>query len=56
MEREDAMRAIAHMAAYGNNRVKEALDALKADLRAGFVFGARMKYKRLMRALKALEV
>jgi hypothetical protein len=32
------------------------VDALKADLRAGFVFGARMKYKRLMRALKALEV
>jgi len=31
LEREDAMRAIAHMAAYGNDRVKQALDALKAD-------------------------
>ena len=32
------------------------VDAIKADISAGFVFGARMKYKRLMRALKDLEV
>ena len=32
------------------------VDAIKADISMGFIFGARMKYKRLMRALKALEV
>jgi hypothetical protein len=32
------------------------VDAIKADISAGFIFGARMKYKRLMRALKALQV
>ena len=32
------------------------VDAIKADITAGFIFGARMKYKRLMRALKALQV
>jgi hypothetical protein len=32
------------------------VDAIKADIRVGFIFGARMKYKRLMKALKALHV
>jgi hypothetical protein len=32
------------------------VDAIKADISVGFIFGARMKYKRLMRALKDLEV
>jgi hypothetical protein len=32
------------------------VDAIKADISMGFIFGARMKYKRLMRVLKALQV
>ena len=32
------------------------VDAIKADIRAGYLLGARMKYRRLMRTLKALEV
>ena len=32
------------------------VDAIKADIRVGFIFGARMKYKRLMKALKALDI
>lgn len=37
-------------------RMSALVDAIKADISAGFIFGARMKYKRLMRALKALQV
>ncbi len=32
------------------------VDAIKADIRVGFIFGARMKYKRLMKAMVALEL
>lgn len=32
------------------------VDAIKADIRVGFIFGARMKYKRLMKAVKSLHV
>jgi hypothetical protein len=32
------------------------VDAIKADIGAGYILGARMKYKRLMRAVKSLEV
>lgn len=32
------------------------LDAIKADIRSGFLLGARMKYRRLNRTLKTLEV
>ena len=32
------------------------VDAIKADIRAGYILGARMKCRRLMRTLKALQV
>lgn len=37
-------------------KISGLVDAIKADLRTSFVFGARMKYKRLMRAVKSLQV